>query len=210
MADLHRLLEHTSSLHKHLCPRQVLGVRMGMYAGELLDLELPQSDKRLFAFVETDGCFADGVSVASGCWFGHRTMRLDDQGKVAVVFVDTRTERALRIWPSAEARHLASVLIPDARSHWHAQLEAYQHIPAADLLCVAEVDLTVCLAAIISRPGVRVQCDACGEEILNERELVIEGRTLCHHCAGNAYWSLKGESWLQTALAEHSTTCVSH
>ena len=38
MADLHRLLEHTSSLHKHLCPRQVLGVRMGMYAGELLDL----------------------------------------------------------------------------------------------------------------------------------------------------------------------------
>ena len=57
--------------------------------------ELPQTDKRLYTFVETDGCFADGVMVATGCSLGHRTLRLIDYGKVAATFVDTR-ERAKR------------------------------------------------------------------------------------------------------------------
>ena len=70
MAQLTDLLEQTVTLHHHLCPRQVLGVRMGMLAGELLGLELPQTDKRLITFVETDGCFADGVAVATGCTLG--------------------------------------------------------------------------------------------------------------------------------------------
>ena len=33
--------------HHHLCPRQVLGVRIGAYAGELFGLDLPQSDSRV-------------------------------------------------------------------------------------------------------------------------------------------------------------------
>jgi formylmethanofuran dehydrogenase subunit E len=28
--------------HGHTCPRQVLGVRMGLYAGKILGLEVPQ------------------------------------------------------------------------------------------------------------------------------------------------------------------------
>src|SRR3712207_7090667 len=48
------------------------------------------------SFVETDGCFADGVSVATGCWLGRRTLRLVDHGKVAATFMDTLTERAVR------------------------------------------------------------------------------------------------------------------
>jgi formylmethanofuran dehydrogenase subunit E len=69
-APLAALLQQSAALHRHLCPRQVLGVRMGLYAAELLGLALPQSDKRLFTIVETDGCFADGVSVATGCTLG--------------------------------------------------------------------------------------------------------------------------------------------
>ncbi len=46
---LKELLDQTTAMHRHLCPRQVLGVRMGLYAGELLRLTLPQSDKRLQA-----------------------------------------------------------------------------------------------------------------------------------------------------------------
>jgi hypothetical protein len=55
-------------LHPRLCPRQVLGLRMGLEAGLLLGREVPRTDKRLVALVETGGCFADGVSVATGCW----------------------------------------------------------------------------------------------------------------------------------------------
>ncbi|MBZ0289683.1 MAG: TraR/DksA C4-type zinc finger protein [Anaerolineae bacterium] len=187
MTDLQTLLEHTTVLHNHLCPRQVLGVRMGMYAAELLGLELPQSDKRLYAFVETDGCFADGVAVASGCWLGHRTMRLMDYGKVAATFVDTQTERAVRIWPHPGARARAALYAPDAKSRWHAQLAAYQTMPTAELLCAADVHLNLSLEALISRPGVRETCSICGEEILNEREVLLNHQIVCRSCADGGY-----------------------
>ncbi len=68
MADLQGLLTVSASRHKdHLCPRQVLGVRMGMFAAELFRLDLPQKDKRLFTFIETDGCLVDGIAAATGC-----------------------------------------------------------------------------------------------------------------------------------------------
>jgi formylmethanofuran dehydrogenase subunit E len=155
-----------------------------MYAGELLGLALPQEEKRLFAFVETDGCFTDGVSVATGCRLGRRTLRLVDYGKVAATFVDTETGRAVRISPSKEARSLASRYAPDAPDRWHAQLEGYRVMPAGELLRAEWVSLTVSLEEIISRPGVRVLCANCGEEILNERGVTSEGRTLCRPCAG--------------------------
>src|SRR5688572_20541649 len=107
MIGLQTFLEQASALHNHLCPRQILGIRMGIYAAERLGLELPQTEKRLFTFVETDGCFADGVAVSTGCWLGHRTMRLMDYGKVAATFVDTQTDRAVRIWPHPTARQQA-------------------------------------------------------------------------------------------------------
>lgn len=188
MATLTELLERSSALHDHLCPRQVLGVRMGMYAAELLELELPQSNKRLMTFVETDGCFADGVFVATGCSLGHRTMRLMDFGKIAATFVDTKTERAIRIYPHAESRLNARLYQPNARSRWHAQLEAYQVMPVEQLLCWQPVTLTISLKQLISRPRVRVNCAVCGEEIINEREVIIDGRAICRACAGDAYY----------------------
>ena len=104
MPTLKELLDQTTAMHRHLCPRQVLGVRMGLYAGELLGLALPQSDKRLYTIMETDGCAADGVAVAVDCWVGRRTMRIEDFGKVAATFVDTQTGVTLRIVPRPTVR----------------------------------------------------------------------------------------------------------
>lgn len=188
MPDLQTLLARSAALHRHLCPRQVLGARMGMYAAELLGLDLPQQDKRLYAFVETDGCFADGVAVATGCWLGHRTMRLMDFGKAAATFVDTCTEQAFRIYPNPSARATARARMPDAQSRWHAQLAAYQIMPVDELLCAQEVTLTLSMQAILSRPGVRVNCERCGEEVLNEREITVAGKVLCRACAGESYY----------------------
>lgn len=195
MASFTELLAQTSARHNHLCPRQVIGVRMGMYAAELLDLELPQSDKRLITFVETDGCFVDGVAVATGCSLGHRTMRLMDFGKVAATFVDTKTERAVRIFPHAESRSNARLCLPDARSRWHAQLEAYQVMPVEQMLCWQPVTLTIALKQLISRPGVRVNCAICGEEIINEREVIVDGQVICRTCAGDHYYQVGSDAF---------------
>ncbi len=188
MTQLDELLQASAALHNHLCPRQVLGVRMGMYAAEILGIECPQPKKRLFTFVETDGCFADGVAVATGCTLGHRTLRLMDYGKVAATFVDTDSEQSIRIRPRLDVRSRAALCKPDERSRWHSQLEAYQVMPLAELFEVEVVALSLSLEDIISRPGVRVNCSICGEEILNEREFVIEGSVLCRTCAGDGYY----------------------
>lgn len=192
MPDLQMLLNESASRHHdRLCPRQVLGVRMGLYAAVLLGLDLPQSDKRLFALVETDGCLTDGIAVATGCWWGSRTMRLIDYGKTAATFIDTQTGRAIRIAPCQAARERSAIYAPDAPDSWHAQLAAYQVMPFEALLEAREVDLTISLQAIISAPGLREVCDRCGEEILNERYVRQGENLLCRACAEGAYYTVK-------------------
>jgi formylmethanofuran dehydrogenase subunit E len=190
MFQLDRYRERLLTLHDHICPRQVLGLRMGELAGEIFGLALPQRDKRILAFVETDGCFADGVMVATGCSLGHRTMRLMDNGKTAVTFVDSHSDpaRAIRMWPHPQARSRAADYVTGAHSRWHTQLAAYQVMPIHELLCARPVVLKLSIKALISRPGVRVLCEDCGEEIINEREVLRDGRTLCSTCAEEAYY----------------------
>ncbi|NHZ71528.1 MAG: formylmethanofuran dehydrogenase, partial [Aquificales bacterium] len=111
--DIQTLLEQSSSRHRHLCPRQVLGVRVGLAGGAALGLELPRRDKRLLAITETDGCFADGLAVATGCELGHRTLRLADYGKIAAVFVDVKTNTAVRVAPQLDIRQKAREYAPE-------------------------------------------------------------------------------------------------
>jgi formylmethanofuran dehydrogenase subunit E len=202
MKSLDELLDQSSALHRHLCPRQVLGVRMGMLAGEVLGLALPQTDKRLLAIVETDGCASDGVAVATHCWVGRRTMRIEDYGKVAATFVDTQTGQAIRIVPRSNIRQRASDYAPQGRNKWERQLLGYQRMPALELLRIQAVCLTTPVEQIVSQPGRKALCDICGEEIMNEREILRNDMTLCRACAGPAYYALSLDANL--ALPVHS------
>jgi formylmethanofuran dehydrogenase subunit E len=191
-AGLAELLAATASLHDHLCPRQVLGVRMGVLAGRVLGLPVPQVDKRLLCIMETDGCASDGVAVATHCRVGRRTMRIEDYGKVAATFVDTRHERAVRIAPQPSARERAAAYAPQASSRWEAMLLGYQRMPDVELLVARPVRLKVPVERLVSRPGRRVPCAECGEEIMNEREVMLGGRVLCRGCAGQGYYEILG------------------
>lgn len=159
-----------------------------MLAGQILGLDLPQKDKRLLSIVETDGCASDGIAVAANCWVGRRTMRVEDYGKVAATFVDTKTELAVRIVPHYGARQRAYDFAPEAHNKWEAQLLGYQRMPAELLLTVEYVELVVPVEQIVSRPGVKAFCALCGEEIMNEREVHQGDMTLCRACAGPAYY----------------------
>ncbi len=186
--NLDTILEKSSSRHRHLCPRQVLGARMGLAGAAALGLDVPRRDKRLLVIVETDGCFADGVAAATGCEMGHRTLRLADYGKIAATFVDVKTGTAVRIFPRSDVRQRARQYAPEERKHYFAQLVGYQRMPEAELLEVRPVTLTTPAPEIVSRAGVRVNCALCGEEIINEREIVRDGMILCRACAGPAYY----------------------
>ena len=190
MLTLEELLDLSSATHHNVCPRQVLGARMGMCAAEVLGLDLPQKNKRLFAFMETDGCTLDGVGAATGCWVGRRTMRVLDFGKIAVTFVDTHTDRAIRVSPHPDVRAAVPVYASQVEDRWQAYLEAYQIMPREKLLVVEPVKLLVSMREIISQEGIKAVCECCGEEIFNEREVHVDGQTLCRACAGQSYYEL--------------------
>jgi formylmethanofuran dehydrogenase subunit E len=185
---LNQILEKSAEDHSHLCPRQILGARLGLAGMRILGFDEPPEKKRMMIIVESDGCFADGITAATDCTVGHRTLRVEDYGKTAAVFVDTVTGQAVRVAPALDIRQRAYAHAPDEPRHYFAQMQAYQIMPDNEMFTVAEVQLTTPIEAIISRPGVRVDCDGCGEEIMNEREVHTEGLTLCRTCAGKAYY----------------------
>ncbi len=187
-SEIATLSEKSAARHTHLCPRQVLGVRIGLAGALALDLPAPTEGKRLLAILETDGCFADGVEAATGCSVGHRTLRIEDYGKVAATFVDVQTELAVRVAPRLDVRQRAALHLLEEKRHYFAQLQAYQSMPDEELLTIQPVHLNTPVGQIVSRPGVRVNCMLCGEEIINERQVMRAGLVLCAACAGMAYY----------------------
>ena len=186
--DISHLLEKSMQDHDHLCPRQILGVRIGLAGMKALGFVMPPTNKQLLVISETDGCFVDGVTAASGCTVGHRTLRLEDYGKVAATFVDIKTSRAVRVAPRLDIRERASDFILEESRHYFAQMQAYQIMPDEEMLNIQNVILNLPIREIISRPGLRVNCAVCGEEIMNEREILRDELSLCRACAGNGYY----------------------
>jgi formylmethanofuran dehydrogenase subunit E len=189
--DFQHFLDASAVRHKHLCPRQVLGVRAALVGTRNLDLKTPRRDKRLLIISETDGCFIDGLEAVTGASCGHRTLRIEDYGKIAATFIDVRNEQAVRVSPAINLRHRAWEYAPGEKRRYFAQLIAYQAMPDEELFTVQNVRLLQSIQSLISRAGVRVDCELCGEEIINEREIYQEGKILCKGCAGDGYYTLK-------------------
>ena len=188
--NIQHLLDISSRDHSHLCPRQILGVRLGLAGMEALGFDMPPDKKQLLIITETDGCFADGLSASTNCTVGHRTLRVEDYGKVAAVFVDMKTGRTLRVAPVLDIRQRAYLYAPNEPRHYFAQMQAYQVMPDEEMFVITEVQLATPIEDIVSRPGTRVDCDVCGEEIMNEREVKQGGLTLCRACAETSYYRM--------------------
>ena len=188
MQNLQHLLDESSRHHSHLCPRQILGVRAGLYGLHALKLKPNQGGKRLLVISETYGCFIDGLVAATGCRVGNRTLRVEDYGKIAAAFIDTLTSRAIRIAPREDIREKAFEYAPGESRHYFAQMTAYQVMPDESMFNLQEITLNLPLKKIISRPNIRVNCDICGEEVINEREIHRNNTVLCQTCAKAGYY----------------------
>ncbi len=79
-------------------------------------------------------------------------------------------------------------------------------MPDEEMFTVKEIMLKTPVEEIVSRPGVRVNCDICGEEIINEREVLHEGMVLCRACAGDGYYRLHQINLLQISLSKTLVT----
>jgi len=161
---------------------------MGLAGLAILGLEVPVKKGDALVIIETDGCFADGIEVSTGTNIGHRNLRVADFGKIAATFVNVQTGQVIRLSPAQNVREHAESYAPEIKSRYYAQLHGYQRMPDNELFIFREVVLKPPLKAILSKPGFRMECEHCGEEIINERQVIVNGRALCQACANLGYY----------------------
>jgi formylmethanofuran dehydrogenase subunit E len=189
--QLSTLLQRSSSEHSHLCPRQVLGVRMGLAGLAALEVKAPVTTKTALVIIETSGCFADGIRAATGATVGHRTLRVEDLGKIAATFTNMKNNTSLRLAPKSDVRTRALIYAQDEERRYFAQLHGYQVMPDEELFNSQWVELEIPAEQIISHQNARAICSNCKEEIINEREIILDGKVLCKTCAFGGYYRLK-------------------
>jgi len=180
------LLTEAVHFHGHLCPGQVLGVRMTLAGCRGVGIERPRgAGKRLVVFVEIDRCATDAIQALTGVSVGKRTLKHLDYGKTAATFLNRTTGVSVRVSARDSARALAWAWAPGESDPRAAQILAYRVMPEADLLRVEAVDIR---RGWLDRRRVRVFCQGCGEGVNYQREVMAEGRTLCRPCSGDGYY----------------------
>ena len=191
MKSLEEYLLLAAQDHGHVCPGQVLGVRMAMLGLRKLGIDEPvEQRKRLLTFVEIDRCATDAVSLVTGCRLGKRSLKLLDYGKLAATFVDLETHRAVRVAARDDARAKARGMFPELADPRQQQLEAYKVMDDADLFAVHWVKVKLKPEDLPGRPRSRVSCEQCGEGVNDGRERRVDGRVLCRSCAGESYFEI--------------------
>lgn len=175
-------LEKAIAYHGHLCGGQVLGVRMAKYGLMRLGLEQGTELRDLVVFLESDRCIADAVYVITGVTLGSRRVKVMPYGKTAMSFLDLNTGRAIRL----------TVKVKDRAPKGADLVEFWSRYDDEDLLDCREVEINLPPEERPGKPQFVTKCDRCGDEIIDRREVVQGGRTLCRACLDGSYYKVIG------------------
>jgi len=192
MHDFDTLLKNSAAAHGHLCPGQVVGVRMAMLGCRLIGLTEPtRTDqiKKLIVFVEMDRCTGDAVAYVTGVKLGRRSLKFMDYGIMAATFVNLETNTAFRVISTEEARDLATVYAPEIPEKHPQQLEAYKRMPDSVLFRVQKVRVDMSEYDLPGPTRKKTSCNRCGQSIRDNREVLQNGYILCKPCAHGGYFS---------------------
>ena len=192
MKHFHELLEESAQAHGHMCPGQVVGVRMAMLGCRLLGLDEPtelRQVKKLLVYVEMDRCTADAVAHVTGVKLGRRSLKFKDYGIMAATFLNLETNKAFRIVSTEEARDLAMVYAPEFADKGQCQLEAYKRMPESVLFKVQTVRVGLDPCDLPGPPRSKVVCSRCGQVVRDRREVYRDGLALCIPCTDDCYFS---------------------
>lgn len=191
MKPFEDLLAASAAAHGHLCPGQVIGVRMAMLGCRLVCLDDPTSQdqiKKLIVYVEMDRCAGDAVAHVTGAKLGRRSLKFVDYGIMAATFVNLETDKAFRVISTEEARDLACQYVPDISEKYKQQLEAYKRMPDSVLFRVQQVEVVLSEFDLPGPTRRKVSCSRCGQVVRDHREIVQDGDALCKPCAHGAYF----------------------
>ena len=202
MEDFETLLKGSAEAHGHLCPGQVVGVRMAMLGCELIGLDNPDSleqIKKIVVYVEIDRCATDAISYVTGVKLGRRSLKFMDYGIMAATFVNLETNRAFRIRSTEKSRGLVPRYAPKVKDKQLQQLEAYKIMPLEELFDVEEVAVEISLSDMPGPTRFKAICQKCGTVVRDKKEVLKKGQILCRACAFSTYYRLLKKKELNVA-----------
>ncbi len=193
MDNLETLLKGSAKVHGHICPGQVVGVRMAMLGCELIGLdnpaEMPQI-KKIIVYVEMDRCATDAISFVTGVRLGRRSLKFIDNGIMAATFVNIETGKAFRIASTEESRNLAEKYAPDIADKREQQLEAYKKMSQDELFTIEEVTVDIPASDMPGPTRFKAVCAKCSTTVRDKREVLKNSKILCRSCAHGAYYQI--------------------
>ncbi len=192
MKNLETLLQGTAKAHGHLCPGQVVGVRMAMLGCELIGIDEPAQMpqiKKIIVYVEMDRCATDAISYVTGVKLGRRSLKFIDNGIMAATFVNLETGKAFRIVSTETARDLAPALMPQIEDPRQQQLEAYKIMDIEDLFTVDPVRVNVPASDMPGPTRFKAVCARCGIIVRDKKEVLKNNEILCRPCALGSYFT---------------------
>ena len=207
--DLEGLLRKAGELHGHFCPYVALGVRAGYIAMRELGARSVGMEK-VVSIVETNNCFSDGVQMVTGNTFGNNALIYRDLGKTAVT-VAKRDGTAIRIalkpefsddfasrHPEAEALFEKIVVNREEVSEeeeqrmmqlWREASFQQLSLPEEEIFNVEHKEIKVPSFAPIFAS---VRCSICGENVMETKAKVKDGKLICMECASAEHYLLDG------------------
>lgn len=191
MRQFEEILEGSAKVHGHLCPGQVVGVRMALEGCRLIGLENPKELtqlKKLIVFVEMDRCAADAISYVTGVTLGRRSLKFVDNGIMAATFLNIETKKAFRLVSTEHSRELAKQYAPEYFDRKTQQLEGYKRMPVDALFTIEEVRVELDPADLPGPTRHKAICSQCGQVVRDKKEVIKDNRVFCRHCAGDSYF----------------------
>lgn len=192
MESFEELFKESTRIHGHICPGQVIGVRLAQVGLREIGIDDPKGKdrKKLYVLVEIDRCATDAVQSVTGCSMGKRSLRLVDNGVMAATFVNLETNEAARVTALEESRELSKRYLPEILDTRKRQLEAYKIMPEEELFRVQKVRVTIAECNMPGSRSQRVRCERCGDWVQNNRQVERDGQILCRACDQGRYYEL--------------------
>jgi iron complex transport system ATP-binding protein len=173
-------LKKAGDYHGHVCAGIALGTKMTLAAMNALGLDPCVKNKNLIVYAEIDRCMTDAIQVVTGCSLGHRSLKHIDYGKFAATFINLDTGKALR----------ASIKESfDSKGPIEEISRKIAQTPDSDLVILQEVRVNIPETDLPGPPQKKAYCSLCGERIMDGRDVIQEGKTVCRACANGKYYS---------------------
>jgi len=206
--DLPKLLLTSGTLHGHFCAFSALGVKAAYRAIKELGVRSAGMEE-VIAIVETNNCFSDGIQIITGCSFGNNALIYRDYGKTAFT-LSRRNGEAIRIAVKIDAEFLERQnpetmalfnKVVKQRSGTPEEEKRIKELwtdlsfrlldfPDEELFNIKRLNITVPAYACIFAS---VKCSVCGENIMEPRARLKDGKPVCLPCSGQEYYQLAGD-----------------